>query len=159
MVCVIFGILVVMFLFSGCITQFFDPQYYKFRKLEYDTSGLYVLDEKLYEEAKRIGQGKILQNGYKLNYEGELDRAKIDSRIESAKRLMYSYNDDNGQKHIISYNLCYSYYTLGLWLVGDEGGGFRIKVGDKSVCLWNRNNAFCYDKKTNTFIKRDNNDK
>ena len=157
----IFGILAItiMFLVSGCNTQFFDPQYYEFRKLKNDTSGLYVFNEELYKEARKIGEGKILQNGHKLIYEYEVDIVKIDSRIERAKRFMYSYIDENEQKNIISYYLCYNYYTYGLWLAGDEGGGFRLKGGDKSVFLWNEDNVFYYDKKTDTFIKKDNNDK
>ena len=35
---------IVILVFSGGNTQFLDPQYYKLRKLENDTSGLYVLD-------------------------------------------------------------------------------------------------------------------
>lgn len=163
MIYAIFGILVVIpiviLVFSGGNTQFLDPQYYKLRKLENDTSGLYVLDEELDREARIIGVGKILQNGYKVIYEYEADIDKIDSRIKSGKHLIYSYIDGNGQKNTISYYLCYKYYTYGLWLIGDEGAGFRFKGGDESVWLCNRDNVFYYDKETDTFIKKDKNDK
>ena len=164
MIYLIFKILVVIpiviLVFSGGgNTQFLDPQYYKLRKLENDISGLYVLDEELDREARIIGPGKILQNGYKVIYEYETDIDKIDSRIKSGKHLIYSYIDRNGQKNTISYYLCYKYYAYGLWLIGDEGAGFRFKGGDESVWLCNRDNVFYYDKETDTFIKKDKNDK
>ena len=55
--------------------------------------------------------------------------------------------------------MAYGYKVMRVEDLGDEGRGFRLKGGDKSVFLWNEDNVFYYDKETDAFIKKDSNDK
>ena len=158
----IFGILAItiMFLVSGCNTQFFDPQYYEFRGLMKNESGTYIFDKELYDEAKQLNNGDTLSNGYKLIYDSAgTDIEYINNRVMKGKRFTNAYIDNDGQKHFISYSLCFEYITYGLWLKGDEGGGFWFASKMRGSFWYNMDNVFYYDKKTDTFIKKDNNDK
>lgn len=130
MVCVIFGILVVMFLFSGCSMMFLDWQFYKWSNLHDNESGIYIFDKKLYDEAEQLNIGGILSNGYKLVYRGaEFDIENIDSRIRTYKRYQNSYIDSNNTEHIISYARGFDYIKYGLWITaGLDSGVFSLKT-------------------------------
>lgn len=100
-------------------------------------SGLYIFDEYLYQDIRANGiyenkELKILPNGYKLVYNAdtvsEHDIEKINDRIVSFKDFGYYFMDSQGKKHAISYEKGFYYGEYGLWLGGDEGGGFWLKT-------------------------------
>lgn len=53
MIYVIFGILAIMFLVSGCSFKYFDPQYYEFKSLAEKESGFYVAEPKFFDEIQQ----------------------------------------------------------------------------------------------------------
>ncbi|RDU61441.1 hypothetical protein CQA53_10135 [Helicobacter didelphidarum] len=160
MIYLIIGILIVV-LFNGCVNlMYFDPQYYKYRKLFYKESGTYIYDEKLYKEAENLRKKNggmyvfvdftpLLSNGYELMI--DMDKAstqprQIDSRIRTNDYLEHYFIDSQGKRHIISYRKGFYFRYYGLWLDGDEGGGFH----------WHTTNYFDNGSSANTFILKDN---
>ena len=159
----IFGILAIMFLLSGCSFKYFDPQWYKFLSSKQEAKR-YIYDKKLYEafvlnihdNEEYLTTDKLMPNGYKLLLDGEVEI--LGKRLKKIMRKFY-YIDSHNKECLISKLIAFEYISYGLWLQGDEGRGFRLKGGDKSVFLWNEDNVFYYDKETDAFIKKDSNDK
>lgn len=146
----------ILFFVGGCSFKYMDWQYYKFKKLLENESGLYIFDRKLYEEVKSINEYielpnkkytlGLLSNGYELLYEVENQENKeVNSRVYSYKDFMYFYYDEKCNKHYISYFLGFSYNIYGLWLVGDEGIGFYLKT-EKQIGGYLKKNIFVEDK-------------
>ncbi|RDU60921.1 hypothetical protein CQA53_10530 [Helicobacter didelphidarum] len=133
-----------------------DWQWYKFKELLENESGVYVYDEKLYKEVEILRKKNggiyyfnlilpngdilykgILSNGYEV--ESNPSATKEDkiikrySRIGEYNFIRYQYHDSSHKRHIIAKVKGFKYVYYGLWLGGDEGGGFHWKtkkVGD-----------------------------
>ncbi|OBV28761.1 hypothetical protein BKN38_08205 [Helicobacter sp. CLO-3] len=120
---------VVLFFAGGCSFSLMDWQYYKFESLLESTSGLYIIDDKLYKEVKNKypesssdGKGSLglLSNGYEAFYKNKDDSEQVNSRILSSKQYKRYYIDDNGVEHIISFEKTFGYVKCGLWINFEE---------------------------------------
>ena len=119
----IFGILVAIFVLSGCSFKYFDPQYYKFLSLN-KKAGKFIYNEKLYKEInfRHIdGYPKTFSNGYTL--ETYFSETQISKRIKNEYFEIF-YKNGNTKSLVFVIN-SYTYIGYGLWLEGDEGRGFR----------------------------------
>ncbi|RDU59981.1 hypothetical protein CQA53_11135 [Helicobacter didelphidarum] len=121
----IIGILVAVVMFSGCGFRYFDPQYYEFKRLVEKESGVYVINEQIYDEWRyELSNSTLLSNGYTLYTDFSEEYTKIDSRILMEISHKKSYTDNLGKTHIISYDIAFNYLDYGIFLKGDEGRGF-----------------------------------
>ncbi|RDU59583.1 hypothetical protein CQA53_11375 [Helicobacter didelphidarum] len=144
MIYLIFGILVVILVFSGCVsTRFFDPQYYKFKRLVEKESGLYIVDPELNNEMRQpsFKSSDKLSNGYYVDAEDIQAKERIDSRITASWIQAWYFIDSQGKKHIISYWRLFTYKEHGLWLDGDEGRGFHWDT-ERKCSLLDRSKKF-----------------
>ncbi|WP_181882431.1 hypothetical protein [Helicobacter didelphidarum] len=160
MIYLIFGILVVILVFSGCGFRYFDPQYYEFKGLAEKESGFYVVEPEFFDEIQQenFKHSRKLSNGYSIKSKEATYIGKINSRIHEFHYYMMYFMDSSNKKHIISYYRVFRYKEHGLWLDGDEGRGFHWDT-TQNIDHTSWDNVFYYDKETKIFIKKDKNDK
>ena len=100
----------VLFFVGGCSTMFADPKFY------------YCVVYQGINGSKKI-YNKKLSNGYFVDY---FKNSFNFFNIELSEAFVY-YKDSSNAEHLIySYNTC-DYTEYGLWLGGDEGGGFYLR--------------------------------
>lgn len=139
----------ILFFVGGCSFRYMDWQWYKFKKLLENESGLYIFEQELHKEAM---QRDMLSNGYGLIRENdEHNFSSIDSRLQEYRAFGKYFIDKNGDKHIISYARGFIYTDYGLWLHGDEGGGFHWDIERELGGFLTKNNSYI-----NTFYLKDN---
>ena len=133
----IFGILVVVFLFGGCSLKYFDPQYYECGSLAKKESGIYIVNEIMYE----ILTKKQGNTTFVVDRKTDSVESTDYGRIKSAIDLKYCFLDETNQKtmicddkHLVYYHKIFVYRNPGFWITGDEGSGFRIRWYYPLIC-------------------------
>ncbi|MGX3045133.1 hypothetical protein [Helicobacter sp. T3_23-1056] len=116
----------VLFIVGGCSIIYADPKLYvcvAYEKIKGHTT---IYNRELYNEVVSLYDSNNeakLSNGYAVIY----DMESFDFFNIAISKGTFYYNDKNNAKHLIySYSTC-TYTEYGLWLKGDEGGGFWLQ--------------------------------
>lgn len=118
----------VLFFVGGCSTMFADPKFYYCVVYQGINGSKKNYNKKLYDEFVQnrydfLSKNKKLSNGYFVDY---FKNSFNFFNIELSEAFVY-YEDSSNAEHLIySYNTC-DYTEYGLWLGGDEGGGFYLR--------------------------------
>lgn len=151
MIYAITSVLFIIVLFNGCISlRYFDPYYYEFLYSRKDAKR-YIYDKKLYdtfifnihEHHEYLYGDKLMPNGYKLLMDSKVE--KRGKRLTKVMRKFY-YIDSHGKECLISSLVAFEYISYGLWLRGDEGGGFWFDTKEELEI----------DPQKNIYIENDN---
>ncbi|MDY5185712.1 hypothetical protein [Helicobacter trogontum] len=134
MIYVILGILVAMFLVSGCSLKYFDPQYYEFKRLCKEAKNV-IYDEELY----RIYKARYNKERY---YDEKTQKEYLMSDFTITKTRIVNISDrltinENTifYKNIPFYKYSSFWYDYkGLFLQGDEAAGFSWETKGTLYC-------------------------
>lgn len=138
-VLVIFGILVVIFMLSGCSFKYFDPQWYKYKKFCNEVDGKYIYNKKINDELEKSDEYKKIFVEYPITLSSgivvymDVNTEKIGNMIKW-ESTRYYYNK-KGKKCLIATLKSVRYTEYGLWLKGDEGRGFWFKINRELGCI------------------------
>lgn len=108
--------------------MFADPKFYYCVVYQGINGSKKIYNKKLYDEFVQnrydfLNKKKKLSNGYFVDY---FKNSFNFFNIELSEVFVY-YEDSSNTEHLIySYNTC-DYTEYGLWLGGDEGGGFYLR--------------------------------
>ena len=153
----IFGILVAIFVFSGCVSlKYFDPQWYAYNNLI--KNSLEVYDKGLYDYSidRHIPDRKIKSiEGLQGFWRKDEDIINIDSRL--AYRKVSFFANVNNVSILYQISHIYIYTEIGLFLIGDEGRGFDWET--KRTRSNSSSSADIHDRGTIIYIEEKNNDK
>ena len=136
----IFGILVAIFVFSGCVSlKYFDPQWYKFRKFCNKVDGKYIYNKKINDELEESNEYKKIFVEYPITLSSgivvysDTSTEKIGNMIKW-ESIRYYY-DKKGDKCLIAIIKTARYTEYGLWLQGDEGRGIWLETNKEIGCI------------------------
>ncbi|TLD93220.1 hypothetical protein [Helicobacter trogontum] len=125
MIYLIFGILVAMFLVSGCSFKYFDPQYYEFKRLCKEAKNV-IYDEELY----RIYKARYNKERY-YDEKTQKEYLMSDFTIENtySKDITKNLKEREATlfyKNKPFYKEKYYWFTYnGIFLQGDEAAGWH----------------------------------
>ena len=143
------SIFLILFFAGGCSFKYMDWQYYKFKILcENVHNEKVIYDDDYWEMLQKYRQAmrdnytkyyyyeKLDKNLSFQNWEEVLLKSEIGFGIGKLIKENFDqhYLDEEHNVKIINYNR-YIYINKGLWIGGDEGGGFYLITNDKLDCL------------------------
>ncbi|AQQ59231.1 hypothetical protein XJ32_02980 [Helicobacter bilis] len=122
---------------GGISFKYVDPQYYEFKGLCKEAKDT-IYDEELYRIYKALDSQRTFQPSYydektqkkylMSDFEKKRDsqQQKISGKITEYQNMLYYKKNENPFLH----DKNYYYRHFGIFLKGDEGGGFYIDSGD-----------------------------